>query len=97
MNYRLWVNKEHTLLVRLWPLGGVEVARRAHSSHVWGPPERLFEEFGDPVSTPPPLEPDDPYTVRLDAERIVAEDRVPTDVLRDLVNTYGDAVDSQIP
>lgn len=44
MSYRLWVNETRTLLVRLWDNGTVEVARREHESHIWGPPVTLTEE-----------------------------------------------------
>jgi hypothetical protein len=43
-NYRLWVNAERTVLVRLWPSGVVEVATRPSSEHTWGPPIELAEE-----------------------------------------------------
>lgn len=36
--YRLWVNAERTVLVRLWPSGVVEVATRKTPDHTWGPP-----------------------------------------------------------
>jgi hypothetical protein len=42
--YRLWVNDQATVLVRLWPDGQLEVALRDDSSHTWGPPIRLTEE-----------------------------------------------------
>jgi hypothetical protein len=32
----------------------------------------------------------DPYEIRLEAERIIGEDRVPTPVLADLLAQYGD-------
>lgn len=44
MTYRLWVNAERTVLVRLWENGKVEVATREHASHTWGPPAYLEEE-----------------------------------------------------
>lgn len=44
MTYRLWVNQERTVLVRLWENGKVEVAIREHASHTWGPPVYLEEE-----------------------------------------------------
>lgn len=44
MTYRLWVNQERTVLVRLWENGKVEVATRAHAEHTWGPPVELEEE-----------------------------------------------------
>lgn len=49
-NYRLWVNAERTVLVRLWQSGVVgqpgvvEVCRRESPDHVWGPPVTLHEE-----------------------------------------------------
>lgn len=42
--YRLWVNAERTVLVRLWPIGAVEVATRESPAHTWGPPVALAEE-----------------------------------------------------
>lgn len=47
LTYRLWVNDERTLLVRLWEDGGqghVEVATREAPDHTWGPPTYLTEE-----------------------------------------------------
>ena len=44
MSYRLWVNKERTVLVRLWANGKVEVATRLTPEHTWGPPIFLAEE-----------------------------------------------------
>jgi len=43
---------------------------------------------GPIISAPQPL---DPLQVRRDARAIIGEDRVPTDVLHDLVTTYGEA------
>ena len=43
-NYRLFVNADRTVLVRVWNSGTVEVARRDHPSHTWGPPVYLTEE-----------------------------------------------------
>lgn len=42
--YQLFVNAERTTFVRVWDSGTVEVARREHPSHTWGPPEYLVEE-----------------------------------------------------
>lgn len=42
--YRLFVNEERTVMVRLWPSGVAEVARREHPSHTWEPPTVLKEE-----------------------------------------------------
>lgn len=42
--YRLWVNEERTMLVRLWSGGGMEVATRSVPGAVWGPPVMLVEE-----------------------------------------------------
>jgi hypothetical protein len=45
--YRLFVNDERTILVRLWEDGGkgqVEVATREAPDHTWGPPIYLTEE-----------------------------------------------------
>jgi hypothetical protein len=36
--YRLWINRERTLLVRLWGNGLVEIAERDRPSDIWGPP-----------------------------------------------------------
>jgi hypothetical protein len=33
---------------------------------------------------------DDPYEIRREAERLIGEDRVPTDVLRDIIEQFGD-------
>lgn len=44
MSYRLWVNAERTILVRLWDNGKVEVATRESPEHTWGPPVVLAEE-----------------------------------------------------
>lgn len=42
--YRLWVNAERTILVRLWDSGKIEIALRSNPSHTWGPPIFLEEE-----------------------------------------------------
>lgn len=44
MKYRLWVNEERTVFVRLWENGLVEVATREAPDHTWGPPVQLTEE-----------------------------------------------------
>lgn len=44
MNYRLWVSKEGTVLVRMWDNGKVEVAFRSDPGGTWGPPTTLIEE-----------------------------------------------------
>ena len=44
VDYKLWVNKERTVLVRFWSDGQVEVALRDHSSDTWGPPIWVTEE-----------------------------------------------------
>ena len=43
-NYRLFVNEERTVLVRLWAVGTVEVATRQHQAETWGRPVYLTEE-----------------------------------------------------
>jgi hypothetical protein len=53
-DYRLFVNKDRTVLVTLWPVTSaerargvpqmVEVATREHSDAIWGPPVVLREE-----------------------------------------------------
>jgi hypothetical protein len=43
-NYRLWVNAEKTVLVRMWKNGVVEVSTRKHESDSWGPPIVVWEE-----------------------------------------------------
>lgn len=43
-SYRLWVNEERTVLVRLWASGVVEVATRESPDHTWGPPVTCEEE-----------------------------------------------------
>jgi len=42
--YRLWINKDRTLFVRLWDDGTMEVATRAKPWDTWGPPIDLKEE-----------------------------------------------------
>ena len=42
--YRLWVNEERTVLMRLWSDGRAEVATREASYYTWGPPIYLNEE-----------------------------------------------------
>jgi hypothetical protein len=44
VNYRLWVNEERTVFVRLWQTGTLEVATRDNPSETWGPPTVLTEE-----------------------------------------------------
>lgn len=44
MRYRLWVNTERTILVRLWDNGTLEIAFRPDPEHIWGPPLILDEE-----------------------------------------------------
>ena len=43
-DYRLWVNDDSTMLVRLWPDGSMEVATRPEPGATWGPPTNLKEE-----------------------------------------------------
>ncbi len=45
--YRLWVNEDSTLLIRLWGDGTLEIARREQRGDSWGPPETLAEETID--------------------------------------------------
>jgi hypothetical protein len=42
--YRIFVNDERTVLVRLWTTGLVEVATREEKDDLWGPPTFLKEE-----------------------------------------------------
>lgn len=42
--YRLWVNLERTVLVRLWVTGVMEVCTRDESGAIWCPPTELTEE-----------------------------------------------------
>ncbi len=44
MSYRLWVNLERTVLVRLWDDGRVEVATRDSQEQTWNPPVECQEE-----------------------------------------------------
>jgi hypothetical protein len=44
MSYRLWVNRDRTVLVRLWDSGKMEIATRPDPGAVWGPPMELTEE-----------------------------------------------------
>jgi hypothetical protein len=41
--YRLFVNDERTVLVRIWD-EGAEIATRESPEHTWGPPVYLTEE-----------------------------------------------------
>ena len=43
-DYRLWINKERTVFVRLWKDGSMEVATREEPWDTWGPPVDLKEE-----------------------------------------------------
>jgi len=42
--YRLWINKDRTVLVRLYSSGRMEVATRDEPWDSWGPPVKLKEE-----------------------------------------------------
>lgn len=43
--YRLWINDERTVLVRLWmDSGTVEVCTRETPDHIWSPPVYLKPE-----------------------------------------------------
>jgi hypothetical protein len=42
--YRLWVNLDRTVLVRLWATGLLEVCTRDQDGATWGPPTELEEE-----------------------------------------------------
>jgi hypothetical protein len=42
--YRLFVNAERTVLVRLWNTGEAEVCTRESDAHIWGPPLLVQEE-----------------------------------------------------
>jgi hypothetical protein len=46
-DYRLWINDERTVLVRLWSDGTMEVATREDPSYVWGPPTYVNEKYVD--------------------------------------------------
>jgi len=41
--YRLFVNSDRTVYVRLWPDGSVEVATRPEPDRIWGPPITVRE------------------------------------------------------
>jgi hypothetical protein len=43
-DYRLWVNADRTVLVRMWSNGEVEVCVRENPDAVWGPPVRVVED-----------------------------------------------------
>lgn len=43
IGYRLWVNDDRTVFVRLWDDGTLEVALRPSPSHAWGPPILMAE------------------------------------------------------
>lgn len=55
--YRLYVNEERTVLVRIWPNGSVEASFRATSDHIWGPPIPLVDD--SPADEPEDREPSD--------------------------------------
>ena len=42
-DYRLWVNRDRTVLVRLWADGRLELATRPDTDAVWDPPMYLEE------------------------------------------------------
>lgn len=42
--YRLFVNDERTILVRIWDDGSAEVATRESEGDIWGPPVLVREE-----------------------------------------------------
>jgi hypothetical protein len=44
MPYRLFVNADRTVLVRMWESGLVEVCFRDEPGDMWGPPIRVEEE-----------------------------------------------------
>jgi hypothetical protein len=50
-DYRLFVNDERTVLLRIWPDGATEIATREDPSHTWGPPVVVREE-GPTASAP---------------------------------------------
>jgi hypothetical protein len=43
-DYRVWVNDERTVLLRVWNSGEAEIAMRDKEAHSWGPPIRMVEE-----------------------------------------------------
>jgi len=43
-DYRLFVNEDRTVLVRMWNSGEVEVSTREDDRDVWGPPVTAKEE-----------------------------------------------------
>jgi hypothetical protein len=43
-SYKLFVNPDRTILVRIWEDGTVEVATRKSPAHTWGPPVYLEEQ-----------------------------------------------------
>jgi hypothetical protein len=43
-DYRLWVNHERTVMVRLWVGGSMEVAVRQSRDAIWGPPVIVVPE-----------------------------------------------------
>jgi hypothetical protein len=43
-DYRLWVNHERTVMVRLWLGGSMEVALRSHRDAIWGAPVIVVPE-----------------------------------------------------
>jgi hypothetical protein len=41
--YRLFLDADHTILLRIWDTGEVELTTRPHTGAVWGPPVELEE------------------------------------------------------
>ena len=42
--YKLFVNDDSTVLVRVWANGEVEVSFRSERAAIWGPPIRVVEQ-----------------------------------------------------
>jgi hypothetical protein len=42
--YRLFVNRERTVLVRVWASGDIEVSLRDDPGAIWSPPIEMTEE-----------------------------------------------------
>lgn len=66
MSYRLWVNDDSTILVRLWETGNLEVATRDERGDTWGPPVFMAEETVVHAARPAP-DPDVKYDWDRDA------------------------------
>jgi hypothetical protein len=42
--YRLYLNPQRTILLRIWDTGRLEIAQRPDPDHTWGPPVELYQQ-----------------------------------------------------